>query len=125
MENKQITNHAALMSRIVELKADKSVQEVTLRITFLEMISTLDLMSIFRGKKSEEAPLDLVKTGVNIALDLIIDMMLGKHRSVKGFLSSILVENFSRIMINNNLINIISGISSLLNRKTHYEKSQE
>jgi len=125
MENKQITNHAALMSRIVELKADKSVQEGTLKITFLEMISTLDFMSIFRGKKSEEAPLDLVKTGVNMALDLIIDMILGKHRSVKGFLSSILVENFSRIMINNNLINIISGISSLLNRKTHYEKSQE
>ncbi|MCE5330878.1 MAG: hypothetical protein LLF95_01925 [Bacteroidales bacterium] len=125
MENKQITNHAALMRRIVELKADKSVQEVTLKITFLEMISTLDLMSIFRGKKSEDAPLDLVKTGVNMALDLIIDMILGKHRSVKGFLSSVLVENFSRILINNNLINIISGISSLLSRKTQYERSQE
>ncbi|MBP8967361.1 MAG: hypothetical protein KBG33_08220 [Paludibacteraceae bacterium] len=125
MENKQITNHAALMRRIVELKADKSVQEVTLRITFLEMISTLDLMSIFSRKKSEDAPLNLMKTGVNMALDLTIDMILGKHRSVKGFLSSALVENFSRILINNNLINIISGISSLLNRKTQYERSQE
>ena len=124
-EYSPVTNHAELLLRIEALKTDRMVQKEELKLTFSILASTLDFVSMFKGNAAKEQPANIVKTGVNMALELIIDMVLGKHRSLKGYLSAILVEKFTKVLIDNNLIEIIAGIGSLLKRKTQYEKSQE
>jgi len=80
------------------------------------LISGLNLVSILKGTTKNENPLDFIKSGVNTVLDLIIGLALGKNRSIKGFLSAVLVEKFTTMLIDNNLTNIISGISMLMHR---------
>ncbi len=120
MVNTHIINHAELLVQISDLKAKKEVQEEELKITLKGLFSGLNLISIFSGKPIKtEQPIELVKLGVNKVIDLIIDFTLGRNRSLKGFLSSVLVEKFTTTLVNNNLINIISAISTMLrNRHT-------
>lgn len=125
MEKKTITNHAELVLRIAELKMNKDIQEYELQNSFKEVVSTLNLVSLFKEATNQNHPLQMARSGVNLVLKLIIDLILGKHRSIKGYLSAVMVERFTTMLVDNNLINIISGISALFNRKSQYEKSQE
>lgn len=125
MEKVKIINHSQLIGRIAELRMNKDTQEIELKESFKELISTLNLISMFKGSTNTDHPMELAKSGVNMVLDLIIDLILGKHRSIKGYLSAVMVEKFTTMLVNNNLINIIYGINSLFTRKSQYEKSQD
>lgn len=124
MEITQITNHSELLFRITELKTLKEAQEEELKLSFKKLAQTIDFMSILRGGKSENSQFDIVKIGLNTGINLMIDLILGKHRSIKGFLSSVLVEKFSAFFINNNMISIISGITQLIHRNREPETNQ-
>lgn len=127
MNTIQITTHSQLMSRIVEINATKDLQEEELKISFRKAIASIELFSIFKGGMLNQGsqPNALAQAGLNMALNLIIDLVLGKHRSIKGYLSSVLVEKIISSLINNNLKGTISTISSLLSRKSQFEKSRE
>jgi len=121
MVNTQITSHSELLLRISDLKAKKEVQEEELKNTLNGLFSTLNLLSIFKGEPiKDELSLGIVKLGMNKVIDLAIDLALGRHRSLKGFLSSILVSKYANTLIDNNLISVISFISSMFKR--HREK---
>jgi hypothetical protein len=115
MENKVIINHVQLQLRIAELRMYKGIQEEELKLSLRDAFATLNLISIFRNATVEQ-PIQLAKSAVNMTLDLIIDLVLGKHRSIKGFLSSILVERFTTSLVDNNLMTIISTVTGLINR---------
>lgn len=117
MENIQLSNYAELLLRIEELKAKKNSQEIVLKEKFLIITSSFDLLSLLKGGSMNKNPeFDLVKVGLNTGINLIIDLVLGKNRSIKGFLSSVLVEKFTSVLINNNLMTIISGVQNLVQR---------
>lgn len=124
MENKVIINHVQLQLRIAELRMYKGIQEEELKISFRDAFATLNLISIFRNATVEQ-PIQLAKSAVNMTLDLIIDLVLGKHRSIKGFLSSILVERFTTTLVDNNLMTIISTVTGLINRFKKRENDSE
>ncbi len=117
MKTNNIKNHSELILRIAELRIEKEIKEEKLQRSFTNIVSTLNLISLFKVTTNHDRPMELAKTGVNMILNLIIDLALGKHRSIKGYLSAIMVEKFTTVLVNNNLINIISGISSLLHKK--------
>lgn len=119
-----IKNHAQLQLRIAELRMYKGIQEEELKITLKDAFTTLNIISIFKNAAVEQ-PLQLAKSAVNMTLDLIIDLVLGKHRSVKGFLSSILVERFTSSLVDNNLMNIISTVTELIHRFKKRESDTE
>lgn len=121
----RISNYEQLLTQIETLREEKDFQEDKLKNSFSEMLELLNIMSLFKVATKQEQPLELAKTGLNMILTLIIDLVLGKHRSIKGYLSAVMVEKITTVLINNNLTNIITGISSLFNRKTQYERSQE
>ena len=121
MVNINIISHSELLLRISDLKAKKEVQEEELKNTFNGLASTLNLLSIFKGEPvKDEQSLGIVKLGVNKVIDLAIDLALGRHRSLKGFLSSVLVSKYANTLIDNNLISVISFVSSMIRR--HREK---
>lgn len=119
-----ITNHAQLQLRIAELRMYKSIQEEELKVSLRDAFTTLNIISIFKNATVEQ-PLQLAKSAVNMTLDLIIDLVLGKHRSIKGFLSSILVERFTTSLVDNNLMNVISTITELIERFKKREKDSD
>lgn len=109
-----IKNHDQLQLRIAELQMYKSIQEEELKVSLRDAFTTLNIISIF--KSTNDQPIQLAKSAVNMTLDLIIDLVLGKHRSIKGFISSILVERFTNSLVDNNLVNVISTITELIHR---------
>lgn len=125
MEKVIIVNHSQLIQRLAELRMYKDIRENELKVSFTEMASTLNLTTIFKEAKNINRPMELAKSGINMLVDLIIDLVLGKHRSVKGYLSAVMLEKISAMLVDNNLINIIYGINSIFKRKSQYEKSQE
>lgn len=114
METAPITNYAQLQERIRELGIYKTVQEKELKLIVNEAISLLDFTRFFKQNRNEQ-PFIIVKSAVNMVLNQLVDVVLGKNRSVKGFISSIVVEHFTTSLVNNNLISIVSNIAKLYN----------
>lgn len=127
MENTFVTNHSELLARLTELKSEREIQEMALKYTITEFIATIDLVSLFKKSSTPEddQPKELLKTGLNMLLNLITGLVLGKNRSIKGYLSAMMVERFTTMVIDNNLINIITGISSLIFRKRNQDRDSE
>lgn len=127
MEYTFIKNHSELLARLTELKSEREIQEMALKYTFTEFIATIDLVSLFKKSNTPEddQPKELLKTGLNMLLNLITGLVLGKNRSIKGYLSAMMVERFTTMVIDNNLINIITGISSLIFRKRNQDRDSE
>ena len=121
MENKKILNHNDLLCHISNLKDEKIYQEFELKIKLNEFIKTLNPISIVKDSihelaQDKEVRLDVAKVGLNIGANLLIDGVFGRSRSIKGFLSSILIEKISSIVIDKNASGIISGIGKLINK---------
>ena len=119
MNRPQISNLAELELHVQYLKTQKRQQETQLKTTFNELIDTLNPVSIAKESLHKlagdlEVQFDVVKMGLNVGANLIIDKVLGKHQSVKGFLSSIVMEKLSTIVINNNATDIVLGITDLI-----------
>jgi hypothetical protein len=130
MENIKISNRSELLLHIMHLKAEKYRQEEELKVTLKEFIDTLNPLSIVKESLSEmvrdkDVHFDLAKMGLNIGANFIIDQILGRNSSIKGFISAVLVENFSTSFINNNVSKIISGINKLIHRKPEEEITQD
>lgn len=119
MENKIILNHAELLSQLAQLKIDREIQETALKYTFVEFIATINVVSFFKSanKTSSIQSNDLLKNGLSMVLNTITGLVLGKNRSVKGYLSTLFVERITTMLIDNDLINTISKIASLFSHK--------
>ena len=122
MENSAFTTHAEILLRIAELKAEKLTREDYLKHTLNEFVYALNPVSIVKKSlhgfvTDKQVQVDLAKAGLNVGANFIIDQALGRYRSVRGFVSSVLVEKFSPAFINNNISKIFSGIISLVRKK--------
>lgn len=120
MKSKEILNHAELSLRIMQLKSEILLQEDELKYKFKELLVTLSPMSIVKESihdlaTDKEVQFDLTKVGLNAGANFLIDQVLGRNRSIKGFLSSFIVEKIANTLINKNASGIVSGISKLLN----------
>jgi len=107
--------------QILLLKMDKTRQEEKLKLNVKEFINALSPASIVKNSLHElagdkEVQVDLLKVSLNTGANFLIDKVLGKNKSIKGFLSSLLVEKVSSSLINNNASKIVSKIGQLLNR---------
>ena len=123
MADTTITNHKDLVLRITHLKASKLRQEEDLKHVFTTVIGAMNPVSILKDSIHELAEnkaiqLDLTKVGLDIVTNFVIDKVLGRNRSIRGFLSSVLVEKLSGSFINNeNVLKMIMGIKYWLSKK--------
>lgn len=132
MENKNISSHTELVLRIMELKAEKFNREEELRTSFKEFVYTLNPISLVKESlhnlaEDREVKFDLAKIGINLGANFLIDKLLGRNRSIKGFLSSVLIEKFSSFFLNNdnNISKIVSEVSKLMHPKSEQEPIQQ
>lgn len=122
MEKKLIVNHSELILHIAELHQEKDIQEYKLKDSFKEIANTLNIVSLFKGDTKRDRSLEIAKKGVNMVLNLITDLVLGKHRSIKGYLSAVMVENFTTTLVDSDLMTLITGIGSLFIKKNDADK---
>ncbi len=123
MIKESIKNRKELQLRILELKNLRIKQEMELKHSIKEFASTLSPVAMIKHSLHElvqdkDVKLDLANLSLNAGANFIIDKILGKNRSVKGYLSSLLMENISKFFINKNAPEIISGISKLITSKS-------
>ena len=117
MESTTIVTYPALLRQLAELKVEKEAHEEHIKNTFLDVVSSINIGSLFNIATQQDRPMELAKTGVTMVVNLITDLLLGKHRSFKGYLSAIMVEKFTSVVIDHNLLSIISGVKSLFKKK--------
>jgi len=122
MENAVISSYAELTSRMNYLKSEKFRQEEELKSTFSEISASLNLFSLIKGslnKRTEKKNVffNLIKVGLTMGSTFIMDKILGKRRSFKGFLSSLLMEGFAAILINLDVLKIISAVNGFMSQK--------
>lgn len=108
MKISNIQNHDDLIREIAILKDKIIDDEIKALDSFSILMKSLNpialakesLNSLFKDK-------DLVQNVKNIGLktgaNFLIDKVLGKNRSVKGFILSTIVENISEYMLGKNL----------------------
>jgi len=115
MENNMITGYSDLVQQIAQLKVARRQQEATLKQDLRALTQSLNPVaivkkSLFELVNDRELQLNLTKIGLISSADFIIDKILGRNRSVKGFLSSVLVETYTASLISENAADILSGI---------------
>jgi hypothetical protein len=123
MDNSEILQHTTLLLRIEALKADQAAQDADLKQSAKELIFALNPITIMKGSLHDlagdkEVHLDMAKVGLNLGANLIIDQVLGKQRSAKGFISAVVVELISTALINSNASKIVLEMSRLLSPDT-------
>ena len=121
MQNPNIVSHADLLAHIAQLKVEKRQQEAEIKQNFRDFTQGLNPVAIIKqslGELAEDKTVqfNLTKMGLIAGTDFVIDQVLGRNRSVKGFLSSVLVEKFTGDLINNNASAVLAGISNLMLR---------
>ena len=115
MEKIIIRNHQELLARIQVLRQEKIMREEELKISVREFVTSLNPLLLIKDSlhqlaNDKEVRLDLGKVGLNIATSFIFDRLLGRQGSVKGFLSSLLMEKLAALTISKNGTPIIEGL---------------
>jgi len=128
MENAAIGSYAELTSRILYLKSEKIRQEEDLKGIFSEISGSLNLFSMIKGSLSKRTEkknvfFNLMKVGLTMGSSFIIDKILGKRRSFKGFLNSLLIEGFSVLLVNLDVLKIISAVNGFMSQKAGKQES--
>jgi len=131
-ENTKIGSHAELALRIMQLKGEKFQQEEEIKRSFKEFTYTLNPISIVKESIHElahdkEVQVDILKVGINVGANFLIGKVLGKNNSIKGYLSTMLVQTISSSFIHNNINSstLISGISKLFRAEPEEEEQPE
>jgi hypothetical protein len=119
-----------LSQRIDQLRKDKLRQEVELNVVLNEFAVSLNPLLMIKNSMHEvvvnkEAKDDLLKVGLNLGTNFIIEKILKRH-TLKGYLSSIIVEKISTSVINSGALSgIIASFSKLVKRKSEYAKTHD
>lgn len=113
MENTDIYDHATLIKHIHYLRDVKNVQEEELKSCFNGFVDSLNPVTLVKKSlhdlaENKEVQFDLTKVALNTASNLVIDQLFGKYRSIKGFLSSVMIEGVSNTFINGSSLKILS-----------------
>ncbi len=97
MQKKYPLNQAELLIQIDLIKSQKRTQELELAICFKKLIYTLNPVSFIKDSvhslvADPDVASDLANAGAQIGTSIVVDMVLGRYRSVKGFVGSVLLE---------------------------------
>ena len=118
MDNQKISEHSILLLRIEALRKESIAQEADLKKSFRGLVLALNPITMAKASlhdlaTDQEVHLDLAKVGLNVGANLVINQVLGKQRSAKGLVSSVLVEVISTALINNNASKIVLEMTKL------------
>jgi hypothetical protein len=100
MEKAAITTHEELKIHIAELREIREAQGLALNDHFREFVHSISPFEAVKSSIHElvadkGVQLDLVKGGLNLGANFIIERIFNKDHGVKGFISSTIIEKVS------------------------------
>lgn len=124
METPIILKHTDLKLLIEKVRESKEIQERELKESFKDFAHALSPVEVAKSTlhtlvKDKEVQFDLVKGGLTLGANFIIGSIFNRNNSVKGFLSTILLEKVSSSLISANTSQIIVGITDLFSEKSN------
>jgi hypothetical protein len=121
MTNSKITTYEEVTRRIAELNAVKEAQEVELKNNLTEVYQNFQLKNILKNAVKDlaadkEFRQDGITAATGMATDLVIGRLFNKNNSIRGYITSLLVEKLALPFIKNNKEKIFSFISNLISK---------
>lgn len=119
MKSNDIVSKSDLTTRMVQLQAEKQVLEQQLKGSVEDLVDSISPVRVIRNivgdvLTDKEIHHDLASFGLHMGANLITYKVLGKNKSIKGYLSLALVQQMTTTLIKNNMPAILTGINLLL-----------
>ncbi|MDZ4667777.1 MAG: hypothetical protein SGJ00_07820 [bacterium] len=108
MKAKDIQNHDDLLMLIAETRDRVGIEEKIAFASFKVVVKTLNPLALIKDSlhdlfSDKELVQDVKSFGIKTGANFVIDKVLGKNKSIKGFIYSILAENVSEYLLNKRL----------------------
>ena len=92
--------HAELLQKILQLQQQKKQQEQTIKMQFQDLTTALNPVALVKESilnlvAEKEVQQGVAKVGINVVANFVIEKILGRNNSIKGYISSLLVEKMS------------------------------
>ena len=115
-----ISNHAELKFRIMQLNSLRAEQELDLKNGVKELYLSMHPISIIRNTlaglaSDKQVQFDAAKIGLNIGSDFLIGKLIGSNLNLTKYLSSMVLQKASDYMLNNHPEKIAWGVEKLTN----------
>ncbi len=119
MKSNDIISKSDLTTRMVQLQAEKQVLEQQMKGSLEDLVDSISPARAIRNivgdvLSDKEIHHNLTSLGLHMGANLITYKVLGKNKSIKGYLSSALVQQITTTLINNNMPAILTGINLLI-----------
>lgn len=130
MEKAAITTHEELQAHIAELRTKLELQGIALNDHFSEFVHSISPFEAVKSSIHElvadkEVQFDLVKGGLNLGANFLIERIFNRNHDVKGFLSSTIIEKVSSSFIQANAASIMVGVTKLFSKKQPAEDASD
>ena len=127
MKKKNISYQQLLAEQIDELKQERAGLEIKLKSAVAGIADRFSPASILKSSVKQlatdkEFRTDAAVSGLSLGVNFLIEKLLGRSKSIKGFLSSILVEDISGPLIKVMVKKILTPLGD--GRKNKSEETQ-
>ena len=128
MSNFKISNYDELSLKLAELNSLKTIQEAELKSNLKEVYQSFQIKNLIKSTvkdlaSDKEFRQDGLKAATGMATDLLVGRLFNKNNSIRGFITTLLVEKLAMPLIKNNKDKVISFITDLISK--HKNKDEE
>ena len=127
MSNYKITTYEELTLRIAQLNQLKDTQEVELKNNLKSVYENFQLKNILKNTVKDLAAdkqfrQDGIAAATGLATDMVVGRLFNKNNSIKGFITTLLVEKLALPLIKNNKDKILSFITNLVSKEKNKDE---
>ena len=124
MSMPKINTYNELVLHINQLNSLKDVQEIALKNDVKEVYQKFQLKNIIKETVKDlandaEFRENSFKAVKNIATDFVVGRLFNKNNSVKGFITTMLIEKLVAPVIVNNKNKIVDFVKNLVSKYSH------
>ena len=118
----KITTYEEVTQRIAQLNTLKDTQEIELKNNLKEVYANFQLKNIIKNTVKDlahdkEFRQDGVSAATGLAADMVLGRLFNKNNSIRGYITTLLIEKLALPFIKNNKEKIFSFISNLVSKE--------
>jgi len=127
MINTKITTYQEVLQRIAQLNVLKDAQEIELKNNLKEVYQNFQLKNILKNTvidlaNDKEFRQDSMAAATGLATDMVLGRLFNKNNSIRGFITTLLIEKLALPFIKNNKEKIFSFISNLVSKHNNNDE---
>jgi hypothetical protein len=121
MTNTRINSYEEVTQRIAQLNTIKDAQETELKNNLKAVHQNFQLKNILKNTLKDlagdkEFRKDGISAATGFATDMVVGRLFNKNNSIRGYITTLLVEKLALPFVKNNKEKIFSFISNLVSK---------